>query len=109
MTMPLHPAGFECRQCGACCRAYVQATERDLYRWAAQFRGDILRYVSAEGLIEPVEGMEGPCCPFLEKLPRTGKRCDVYVCLIHDTKPEACVRFPASREQAVRLGCMGME
>ena len=106
--MSLHPKGFECRHCGVCCRAYVPVTQRDLLRWAAEFREDILERVSAEGFIEPVEGIEGPMCPFLAKLPCEERRRDAYICLIHDTKPDACARFPASREQAERLNCLGM-
>lgn len=107
--MPVHPEGFECRQCGACCRAYVQVTQRDLWRWAAEFRDDILEWVSPEdGLIHPIEEMEGPRCPFLKRLPHGGTRRDVYICRIHDTKPDACVCFPLSREQAERIGCLGI-
>ena len=104
-----HPDGFRCRQCGACCRAYVQVTERDLLRWAAQFRDDILTHVSAEGFIEPVQEVDGPRCPFLKRLSRGPAQRDVYECLIHDTKPESCARFPVSRGQAERLGCLGIE
>ena len=104
-----HPDGFKCRQCGACCRAYVQVTERDLLRWAVEFREDILEHVSEEGFIEPVQEIDGPRCPFLRRLPRRHAGRDVYECLIHDTKPDACVRFPASREQAERLGCLGVK
>jgi Fe-S-cluster containining protein len=106
--VPLHPSGFKCRQCSACCRAYVQVTERDLLRWATQFRQDILERVSEEGLIEPVEASDGPSCPFLRRLPRGREGAEVYACTIHGAKPEACVRFPASREEAERLGCRAM-
>jgi Fe-S-cluster containining protein len=106
--MSVHPEGFSCRRCGACCRAYVQVTEQDVLCWAAAFREDILKCVAAEeALIHPVEGTEGPRCPFLRRLPREGIGRDVYVCLIHDVRPEACFRFPISREQAGRVGCKG--
>jgi Fe-S-cluster containining protein len=106
--MHVHPDGFSCRQCGACCRAYVQVTENDLLRWAAEFREDILAWVAPEeGLIHPLEGSDGTRCPFLKRRPGERDRRDRYMCLIHDTKPDACLRFPASREQAGHVGCMG--
>jgi Fe-S-cluster containining protein len=102
-------------------------TQRDLWRWAAEFRDDILERVSPEdGLIHPadkaggspplhpIEAMEGSRCPFLKRLPpdvvypRERMRQDVYTCTIHDTKPDACVRFPSSRGQAARIGCLGI-
>jgi Fe-S-cluster containining protein len=105
--VPAHPEGFACQQCGACCRAYVPVSEADLLRWAATFRDDILRCVSArEAFIRPLMEDEGPRCPFLRWLPRG----DVYtyVCRIHDTKPQACARFPTTREDAARVGCPGV-
>jgi Fe-S-cluster containining protein len=108
--MPVHPNGFSCKQCGACCRAYVQVTESDLLRWAAGFREDVLAWVSPEeGLIHPLEESEGARCPFLERLTGAGDLRERYVCRIHDTRPDACRRFPASREQAARVGCIGLE
>jgi Fe-S-cluster containining protein len=109
LAMTLYPDGFECQQCGACCQAYVQVTERDLLRWAAEFRDDIVEWISPEdGFIHPVEEIEGPRCPFLKRLPQPRAQRVVYVCLIHETKPDACVRFPASKQQAERIGCLGV-
>jgi ADP-ribosyl-[dinitrogen reductase] hydrolase len=103
--MPVHPEGFRCTQCGACCRAYVQVTEGDLVRWAAQGRRDILRCVSpVEGWIEPVTRGGLPACPFLRQGPRQG----TYLCRVYSTRPEACRTFPASRAQAERIGCRGL-
>ena len=103
--MPAHPEGFRCAQCGACCRAYVQVTEGDLLRWAAQGRRDTLRSVSPiEGWIEPVTRAGAPTCPYLRDGPRPG----TYACRIYDTRPEACRKFPSSRAQAERVGCRGL-
>jgi Fe-S-cluster containining protein len=98
------PPGFHCVQCGACCRAYVQVTERDILRWAALRRLDIMRAVSpVEGWIEPRTREGGPACPFLKDGPRPG----TYICRIYELRPEACRSFPASRAQAERVGCLG--
>lgn len=104
--MPTHPQGFRCARCGACCRAYVQVTERDLVRWAAQGRRDILRCVApVEGWIEPIRRDGTPACPFLRE---EGPLAGTYRCRIYDTRPEACHVFPASRAQAERIGCRGL-
>jgi Fe-S-cluster containining protein len=104
--MPAYPQGFHCVGCGACCRAYVQVTEGDLVRWAAQGRRDILRCVApVERWIEPVTRGRLPACPFLREAPGQG----IYRCRIYDTRPEACRRFPASSAQAERIGCQGLE
>jgi Fe-S-cluster containining protein len=104
--VPDRPPGFRCVQCGACCRAYVQVTERDLLRWAGLGRHDIMRAVSpVEGWIEPRTREGEAACPFLRGGPRPG----TYVCRIYDVRPEACRRFPASREQAERVGCQGLD
>ena len=102
--VPNHPPGYRCAQCGACCRAYVQVTERDILRWAALRRLDIMRAVSpVEGWIEPRTRDGEPACPFLRDGPRLG----TYICRIYELRPEACQRFPASCEQAERVGCRG--
>lgn len=104
--MPDHPPGYHCVGCGACCRAYIQVTEGDLLRWAAQGRRDIMRTVSSvEGWIEPLTRGGDPACPFLED----GLRPGTYICRIYKTRPEACRRFPASRAQAERVGCRGLD
>jgi Fe-S-cluster containining protein len=104
-AVPAHPQGFACQQCGACCRGYVPVSEEDLLRWAATYRDDILRHVSArEAFIRPLMEDGEPRCPFLRRLPRG----DAYACRIHDTKPEACARFPETREDAARVGCPGV-
>jgi Fe-S-cluster containining protein len=103
--MPSPPDGFRCKQCGACCRAYVPVTEQDILRWAIESRDDILRWVSAaDCLIHPVIEQGIARCPFLKSAHH-----GVYVCRIHSTKPAACSRFPRSRQEAERVGCRGYE
>ena len=115
--MPSHPDGFKCKQCGKCCQVYadtIQVTEGDLWRWTVEEREDILQWVSTVDFgdhaeydfpIHPVTDKEVLRCPFLRKLPNK----DVYICRIHNTKPEACTKFPISRQQAKDIGCPGVE
>jgi Fe-S-cluster containining protein len=104
-AMTLHPKGFHCTQCGACCRSYIPVTRQDLLRWAVEGRDDILAHVSTrERFIHPVPGDIAARCPFLRELPHR----NVCLCDIHDTKPEACRDFPKSVEQAERMGCPGI-
>lgn len=103
--MSVHPDGFQCKRCGACCRAYVPVTERDIMRWAIASREDILQRVSAsDGFIRPVEEDGVARCPLLKCLP-DGR---THVCRIYDLRPEACARFPASLQEAERIGCPGI-
>jgi Fe-S-cluster containining protein len=77
-------------------------------RWAVQGRDDILEHVSTrEMFVQPVSRDEFARCPFLREQLGTDEY--IYICSIHDTKPEACVGFPTSREQAERMGCPGVE
>ena len=114
---PLRRDEFQCQLCGKCCLEYaynLQVTEEDMCRWEEEGRRDILQWVSRIGVgeylaldfpIHPETGDEVDRCPFLRKLPRK----DVYICRIHDTKPDACRRFPLSREKAERIGCPGLK
>ncbi len=104
--MPSHPEGFQCKQCGKCCRVYVQVTEEDTLRWAVEFRDDILQWVSThDWFIEPVAWGGSMRCPFLRKLSNES----IYICRIYDTRPEACAKFPISRRQVECIGCPGVE
>ena len=116
VVLSLHPDGFKCQQCGKCCQVYVnliQVTEEDVDRWMVEGREDILKWVSCVDFgdhieydfpIDPVTDEDIERCPFLRKLPNK----DVYVCRIHNTKPEACTRFPSSEEEGERIGCPGV-
>jgi Fe-S-cluster containining protein len=110
-----HHDEFQCQQCGKCCLEYaynLQATEEDVCRWEKEGRWDILQWVARIDVgvclaldfpIHPKRGDDVDRCPFLRKLPRR----DIYICRIHDTKPDACRCFPTSREKAESLGCPG--
>jgi Fe-S-cluster containining protein len=103
-----YPTGFRCLQCGTCCHSYIPVTRQDILRWAVQGRDDILEHVSTRELfIHPLPRDELARCPFLQKLSQ--KDVCVYICSIHDTKPEVCAAFPTSREQAERIGCPGIQ
>ena len=105
--MSSHPEGFKCKQCGACCRSFIPVTRQDITRWAVEGRDDIFEHVSTRELfIQPVPRDEAARCPFL----REQRQADVYVyvCSIHDTKPEACAGYPTSQEQAERMECPGI-
>lgn len=111
--------GFTCKQCGRCCQ--VLGIEYDLYvgdedvrRWEREGRDDILAWVAPtvyrDGEYDfPVDAETGDevvgGCPFLKRDPNRG----VTLCLIHDTRPKDCVAFPASREDAGRIGCPGFD
>lgn len=81
-------------------------------RWERQGRRDLLARVDQSIFsdsqydfpLDPrTDDLVVGTCPFLRKVPRQGR----YMCLIHDTKPADCVAFPATREDAERLGCPG--
>jgi Fe-S-cluster containining protein len=95
----------------------IQAREGDVWRWMAEERQDILKWVgfifadkaqteivAYDFPIDPQTDEEPDRCPFLRKLPRQ----DRYICRIQDTKPENCVRFPLDRE-ADGIGCPGYQ
>ena len=100
-----------------CCTGHtILLTEEDVHRWFLEEREDILEWVHPFELrgeivgydfpIDPVTGddyEEG--CPFLKKLPDQ----EVYICEIHNTKPEICATFPPNRKQAEELGCPGYD
>lgn len=118
--MPLE--GFECVQCGLCCRlrgAYQNyATEDDVRRWELEGRTDILKFVTVNDLgfdmsgdprrlynvwMKPGTEEYLESCPFFQELPEQGR----YSCTIHSTKPVHCRTFPSEREYAERIGCKG--
>jgi len=100
--------GFECLQCGNCCRwagfDYIEIEDRE--RWINEGRKDILKYVgnkitkdnsgedcyvfTAYSYIPDIrQGIDREPCVFLRK--NDGGK---YECSIHDTKPTACKKFP---------------
>lgn len=102
---------FKCIQCGRCCLDYgcsIGATSRDIERWKAMKRVDVLSRVRIEkspngslhGLLwfDPRTRREFVYCPFLKK--RKGLRARIqnllgmkgykYRCSIHSIRPEVC-------------------
>ena len=110
--------GFECRQCGYCCKPLEyrnELTAADVARWKQQNRIDILPWVgtSRRGKGEIVYRMwVNPdtlrfveICPFIEERSPENR----WVCTIHNTKPEICRHYPVSRKHALMTGCLGFE
>jgi Fe-S-cluster containining protein len=92
------------------------SAEEDVHRWFVEDREDILKWVDpieiSDGIIiydfpiDPETGEEyEEGCPFLEKLPGQ----DIYICTIHDTKPEICAAFPHNKQHAEELGYPGYD
>ena len=86
--------GKKCSKCGK------EATDA-IYYWIDH--NEPLNYFSQTGGY--------PRCPFLKKV----KNKDQYICLIHDTKPSACKKFPfldpleeaADEKDCKNFGCAG--
>jgi Fe-S-cluster containining protein len=117
------PEGFRCKQCGRCCvdlhDAYqASASDEDIELWTAQGRDDILQWVSFIPVgkdesgkmhyvydiwISPGTGEDVDRCPWLRRLPKR----DMYVCRIHEVKPQVCRDYPISRAHAEETGCRG--
>ena len=93
-----------CRRCGKCCENLViNVCYSDIIRWFNNGRNDILQEVSFINNY-PKNGTGGfyitktalnpkQACPFLIT------ESDIITCSIHDTKPKACIHFPASSEK----------
>jgi Fe-S-cluster containining protein len=84
----------QCRGCGQCCEQFgghLHASKRDIARWTALGRDDLLRRVSGIGWlwIDPETGTLEKACPFLE---RTDP--DTALCTIHEIKPDICRDYP---------------
>jgi Fe-S-cluster containining protein len=84
-----------CLCCGRCCESFgghLHASKRDLARWKAEGREDLLRRVSAIGWLwmDPVTGrlaLDG--CPFLVR-----ESPERALCAIQETKPDMCREYP---------------
>nr|WP_319397012.1 YkgJ family cysteine cluster protein [uncultured Desulfobacter sp.] len=104
---------FKCIQCGHCCIDLPDAIETsvpdsDVLRWERENRYDILDWVVPfAGLndiwIDPKTGEPVDRCPWLKKLPKK----NIYICRIHETKPEHCRNFPKSKRHALDNDCKG--
>ncbi len=113
--------GFECRQCGRCCREldYRHELERaDFKRWEKLGRDDILervatvtragRIVSYAIWIEPGTRRFTENCPWLTPAYLKNKSTR-WVCRIHDVKPDICRQYPGTRKHARMTGCTGLQ
>lgn len=83
-----------CLACGVCCDlwgGHLRATPRDLARWRAEGRKELLARVGRrdEIWVDPASGERLELCPFLV---RTGF--ETAHCAIHQTKPELCRAYP---------------
>lgn len=68
-----------------------EATHDDLIRWRTEGRGDILGHIEIANDHCNVSGIStSKSCPFLLK--NTAQ--NMYVCMIHDTKPEHYRNYP---------------
>lgn len=103
---------FECQKCGECCRnMIVSICYSDFERWEREHRWDILsRVYYAHELISGKGVCEGfilredepriEVCQFLS----SGSRC-----LIYDTRPKVCRKFPLfSAQQKTLARCGGV-
>ena len=109
--------GFKCKQCGMCCKGHtILLTEEDVYRWFVEEREDILEWVYPLEFRDEIVGYDFPIdpvtgddyedgSPFLKELPDQ----NVYICEIHNTKPEICATFPLDKKQAEERGCPGYD
>ncbi len=107
---------FKCQQCGLCCTKYsggLTAKAQDIVRWRREGREDILKHVfifesggeimGGDIWLNPRTGRKMGACPFLKK--RGGKS----VCLIHDTKPGVCRKYPFNGVRVDIRECKGIK
>lgn len=117
----MHMDGFQCRQCGGCCRKLKyrhDVSPGDYRRWEVLGRDDILervatitrggRIVSYAIWVEPGTRHFSEICPWLS--PATPKKQpDHWICRIHDVKPDICREYPGTRKHARMTGCTGFD
>jgi Fe-S-cluster containining protein len=109
---------FTCHQCGYCCTTldyHRDITTRDIARWEADNRHDILKWVGITRndrgeptyriWIEPGTNRFADRCPFLIR----GSSPRKWICSIHDAKPDICRGYPLSRKHALNTGCPGFD
>jgi Fe-S-cluster containining protein len=110
--------GFVCRQCGKCCCTLDYETscnESDIRRWQDMGRTDILAWVHCRNRpadtdaqpyriwVNPDTGKTAQTCPWLLPCPDQ----DLFLCTIHDIKPEVCREYPLTNKHAAMTGCKG--
>lgn len=90
----LPPPQRQCLGCGQCCEAFgghLHASARDLERWRAHGREDLLARASAIGWlwIDPATGTLEDRCPYLARTGPETARCGIY-----DLRPDICRDYP---------------
>jgi Fe-S-cluster containining protein len=113
--------GFECRQCGKCCRELDYRHDvypEDCLRWEESGRDDILDRVatiSRDGQIishaiwvNPGTRHFAEVCPWLSHA-GSRKNADRWICQIHEVKPDICRQYPGTRKHALMTGCKGFD
>ncbi|MFO8112183.1 MAG: YkgJ family cysteine cluster protein [Desulfosalsimonadaceae bacterium] len=113
--------GFECRQCGRCCRELDYRHEilpSDYDRWMAMGRDDIVervaavihggRIVACSVWVEPGTRRFSEVCPWLAPADPK-KKSGRWRCRIHDCKPDICKQYPGTRKHARMTGCIGFD
>jgi Fe-S-cluster containining protein len=111
-------AGFACRQCGHCCRRLDyrhELTPDDVHRWRRMGRLDILDWVgesrrpdgsiSYQIWVVPGTNRFAQTCPFLKQ----GASNHLWICAIHELKPQICRQYPITRKHAQMTGCPGFD
>jgi Fe-S-cluster containining protein len=110
-------SGFECLQCGHCCRTlnyHDGCSVSDYQRWLDLDRTDILAWVGTVREKGRVSACRIWMLPgtnrFAEECPWLKRRADQksYVCTIHDVRPKICRQYPGSRKHARLTGCRGV-
>lgn len=83
----------KCSQCGACCSAFLPASDRELRKIRSYIKRHHIKPVrhDSEGVIDGI-------CPFLD----TGKEHEK--CRIYKVRPNICRRFVCSEEYGHRIG-----
>lgn len=86
--------GGVCANCGGCCERFAPtllASVRDVARWRAEGRDDLLARMGVRGelWLNPATGERERVCPHLARAAS-----GIANCLIHETKPEICRAYP---------------
>jgi Fe-S-cluster containining protein len=119
VRMHVNMEGYQCRQCGRCCRELDYRNElrlSDYQHWIKLGRDDILervatithrgQIVSYAIWVEPGTRQFAAQCPWLS--PANPKiKSGRWFCRIHDCKPTICRDYPGTEKHARMTGCIG--
>jgi len=113
---------FDCKQCGKCCIDLVGAyqsdcPDEDWFRWKREKRYNILKRIQEIKVQGKVVGRDmwfsltksGHQADMVNRCPWLRKKGDIYICLIHTTKPTKCRNFVPAPSLAEKIGCRGWE